>query len=167
LLIVSSPSIVIVFEELLSKEPSVPITSSEPLTIVSVPVVSVNGIFSVTVTFPSMVILSKPPGSIPPLQFAVLDQSPVAPPAHTVEPQTSTDWFPSIRPLITPEQLLFIVPVVLSRLPPALMVMVPKLEMVPELRMPLLAPPFDIVMVPELVMVPAVLSLMMPVPPEF
>jgi len=113
-----------------------------------------------------MVILSKPSGSIPPLQFVVLDQFPVAPPTHTIGTQTSTDGFPSIRPLITPEQSLFIVPVVLSRLPPALMVMVPKLSMVPEWRMPLLAPPFDIVMVPELVMVPAVLSLMVPPPPR-
>jgi len=67
-LIVSSPLIITVFEESLVKEPGLSIISSEPLSIVSSPVVSVNAIFSVTVTDPSMTILSEPTGSIPPLQ---------------------------------------------------------------------------------------------------
>jgi len=176
-LIVSSPLILIVFEELLVKEPGLSIISSEPLSIVSVPVVSVNGIFSVTVTDPSMVILSRPPGSIPPLQFVVLDQFPVAPPTQTtIGAQTSTGWFPVIEPLVTPVQSLFIVPVLLM-VPPAVLLrvpassssplfMVPKLSMVPSallVMVPKLSmmPPvvFDIVMVPEL---EKVLSVYMP-----
>jgi len=50
---------------------------------VSVPVVSVNGISSVTVTFPSMVISSEPVGSTPLLQFDASDQTPVVPPTQT------------------------------------------------------------------------------------
>jgi len=114
---------------------------------VSDPVVSVNGIFSVTVTFPSMVISSKPTGSIPPLQFAVLDQSPVAPPTQTtIETQASTAGVPVIGlPVITPLQSLFIVPLLLLMPMPAI---------------------FDIVMVPELLMMPPLL-LKMPLPSVF
>jgi len=82
-LIVSSPFIVIVFEELLDKEPPVPIISSDPFSIVSVPVESVNEISSVTVTFPSMTIVSEPVGSTPLLQFDASDQTPVVPPTQT------------------------------------------------------------------------------------
>ena len=81
---VSSPFIVIVFEELLVKEPGLSIISSEPLSIVSVPVVSVNGIFSVTITFPSMIISSEPAGSMSLLQLSAFDQesSSPAPPSQ-------------------------------------------------------------------------------------
>jgi len=74
--IVTSPLIVIAFEELLSNWPLVPIISSEPLTIVSVPVVSVNEISSVTITAPPMRILSEPVGSVSLLQLSRLDHSP-------------------------------------------------------------------------------------------
>ena len=97
LLMVSSPFTVIVFEELLSNRPLVPITSSELFSMVSVPVVSMNPISSVTITFPSMVMVSEPVGSMPLLQLNRSDQTPVAPPAQTrlavlggvTRPQTS------------------------------------------------------------------------------
>jgi len=49
---------------------------------VSVPVVSVNGIFSVTVTDPSMIISSEPVGSMPLLQFDASNQTPVVSPTQ-------------------------------------------------------------------------------------
>jgi len=82
-LMVSSPLIVIVFEELLSNWPLVPIISSEPLTIVSVPVVSANGISSVTVTAPPMRILSEPVGSVSLLQLDESDHTPAASPTQS------------------------------------------------------------------------------------
>jgi len=74
---------VIVLVDSLVKEPPVSIISSEPFSIVSVPVVSVNGISSVTITFPSMIISSEPVGSTSLLQFDASDQTPVAPPSQT------------------------------------------------------------------------------------
>jgi len=64
---------------------------------VSVPVVSENRISSVTITFPSMVMVSEPVGSMPLLQLNRSDQTPVAPPTQTrlavlggvTRPQTS------------------------------------------------------------------------------
>jgi len=52
---------------------------------VSVPVVSVNEISSVTITFPSMMISSEPIGSMSLLQFSPFDQesSSPAPPSQT------------------------------------------------------------------------------------
>jgi len=49
---------------------------------VSVPVVSVNGISSVTVTFPSMMISSEPVGTISLLQLDESDQTPVVSPTQ-------------------------------------------------------------------------------------
>jgi len=46
---------------------------------VSVPVVSVNGIFSITVTDPPMMILSEPVGSVSLLQFRGSDQLVLSP----------------------------------------------------------------------------------------
>jgi len=137
--------------ELLVKEPVLPIISSEPFSIVSVPVVSVNGISSVTVTIPSMVMVSEPAGRVSLLQLSGSDQfTPSPPPSQTtIEIQTSTDGFPSIIPLITPVQSLFIVPRLLLMVPDVLL-MVPELFIVPLLRMVL---PGLMVMVPELLMV--------------
>jgi len=65
---------------------------------VSVPVVSVNGIFSITLTFPSMMILSEPVGSMLLLQLDESDQTPVVSPTQipfkrTPKPPASTgDW---------------------------------------------------------------------------
>ena len=49
---------------------------------VSVPVVSVNGISSVTITFPSMTILSEPVGSTSLLQLNRSDHTPPGPPSQ-------------------------------------------------------------------------------------
>jgi len=73
---------VTVFVESLVREPPVPIISSEPFSTVKVPVVSVNGISSVTITAPSMVIVSKPSGSTPSLQFDGSDHTPLDPPTQ-------------------------------------------------------------------------------------
>ena len=56
---------------------------------VSVPVVSVNGIFSITVTFPSMVILSEPVGRTLLLQLNESDHAPTVGPTHEIA-QVST-----------------------------------------------------------------------------
>jgi len=128
LLTVSSPLMVTVFVESLVREPPM--------------LVSVNGIFSVTVIPPSMIISSEPVGSTPLLQLFRSDQSPVAPPSQTpFGLQTSTGWFPVIVPVVTPVQSLFIVPMALSMVPDMLL-MEPELLMVPgldefELLMPL------------------------------
>ena len=148
--IVMVPELVMV--ELLVKEPVLPITSSEPFSIVSVPVVSVNGISSVTVTIPSMVMVSEPAGRVSLLQLSGSDQfTPSPPPSQTtIEIQTSTAGVPVIGlPLITPVQSLFIVPRLLLMVPDVLL-MVPELFIVPLLRMVL---PGLMVMVPELLMV--------------
>jgi len=113
---------VIVFVESLVKEPLVPIISSEPFSIVSVPVVSVNGVSSVTITFPSMIISSEPVGRASLLQFDASDQTPVAPPSQTPLGQTLSGWFPVIETVVTPVQSLFIVPILLSMVPPPVMV---------------------------------------------
>ena len=73
---------VIVFEELLVKEPPVPIISSEPFVMVSVPVDSVNGMSSVTL-IASIIMVSEPVGSTSLLQLSGSDQTPVAPPSQT------------------------------------------------------------------------------------
>jgi len=102
---------------------------------VSVPVESVNGIFSVTITDPSMMISSEPIGGTSSLQFCGFVQRPSAPsPSHEIV-QSSTGWFPIIEPVITPVQSLFIVPMVLLMVPDVLS-MVPELLMVPSLSMP-------------------------------
>jgi len=75
---------VTVFVESLVREPPLPIISSEPFSIVSVPVVSVNGVSNVTITFPSRIISSEPVGSMPLLQFDASDQTPVAPPTQAL-----------------------------------------------------------------------------------
>jgi len=49
---------------------------------VSVPVVSVNGIFSETITFPSMMISSEPVGTISLLQLFRSDHTPIEPPTQ-------------------------------------------------------------------------------------
>jgi len=73
--------------------------------------------------------------------------------------QTSTGRFPIIGPVITPVQSLFIVPVVLSIVPPTVLVMEPELLMVPVLLMVpelllKMPPPELMLMVPALLMVP-------------
>jgi len=66
---------------------------------VSVPVVSVNGIFSITLTDPSMMILSEPVGSMPLLQLNDSDHTPTgAPPTQRPfertpkSPASTGDW---------------------------------------------------------------------------
>jgi len=132
---------VIVLVDSLVREPPVPIISSEPFSIVSVPVVSVNEISSVTVTDPSMTIVLEPVGSTSSLQLSGSDQTSAAPsPSHEMI-QTSTAGFPVvIEPIITPVQSLFIVPMILLMVPDVLS-MVPELLMAPSLTMPLLLPP--------------------------
>jgi len=89
---------------------------------VSVPVVSVNETSSVTVTVPSMIILSEPIGSMLSLQLSGSDQTSATPsPSHEII-QVSTTGFSVIGlPVITPVQSLL---------------------MVPSLKMPLLKPVF-------------------------
>ncbi len=67
---------VTVLVDSLVREPPMPIISSDPLSIVSVPVVSVNETSSVTVAAPSMIMVSEPVGSVSSLQFVGLDQRP-------------------------------------------------------------------------------------------
>jgi len=155
---------VIVFVDSLVREPLAPtIISSEPFSIVKVPVVSVNGIFSETVTDPSMIILSEPIGSTSSLQLSGSDQTSAAPsPSHEIV-QVSTGGVPETEPIITPLQSLFIVPLLLMMVPDV-MSMVPELLMMLPLLMKMPLPPvFDTVMVPELLMVPPE-KLLMPLP---
>ena len=84
LVLVTRPFMITVFEESLMREPVAPIISAEPLSTVSVPVVSVNGISSVTVTAPSMMISSEPVGSMPLLQLDESDHNTVAPPTQAL-----------------------------------------------------------------------------------
>jgi len=108
---------------------------------VSVPEVSVNGISSVTVTDPSMIILSEPIGSMLSLQLSGSDQTSAAPSPSHKNIQTSIGSLPVvIEPIITPVQSLFIVPMILLMVPDVLS-MVPELLMVPSLTMPLLLTP--------------------------
>jgi len=83
---VTSPSIVTVFVDSLVRKPPVPIISSEPLSIVKVPVVSVKEISSVTVTDPSMMISSEPVGSVSLLQLRGSDQFNPPPPLLSTHP---------------------------------------------------------------------------------
>jgi len=73
---------VTVLVDSLVREPPVPIISSEPFSIVKVPVESVKGISSVTVTPPSMIMVSSSVGATPPLQFDGVDHAPMVPPIH-------------------------------------------------------------------------------------
>jgi len=72
---------VTVLVDSLVREPLAPtIISSEPFSIVKVPLVSVNGIFSETVTAPSMIMVSEPVGSMSLFQLSGSDQMPGEPP---------------------------------------------------------------------------------------
>jgi len=69
---------------------------------VSVPVVSVNGMSSVTVTAPSMIISSVPAGDTPSLQFDPTDQTPVVPPTQVTGGGATVNRYadPTLIPLI-------------------------------------------------------------------
>jgi len=73
---------VTVLVDSLVREPLVSIISSEPFSIVKVPVVSVKEISNVTVIFPSMMISSEPVGRVSLLQLDGSDHTPVAPPTQ-------------------------------------------------------------------------------------
>jgi len=164
---------VIVLVDSLVRGPVALITSSEPLSIVKVPVVSVKGISSVTVTDPSMMISSEPIGSTSSLQLSGSDQTSAAPsPSHEII-QVSTGWIPETEPIITPVQSLFIVPEALPMVPdvlsmvPELLMVPPLLLMVPWLMMPSPAGLFNIVMVLELLMILKELMMMPVLMPVF
>ncbi len=69
---------------------------------VSVPVVSVNEISSVTITFPSMVMVSEPVGRVSLIQLSGSDQMSVAPPPSQSIGREQTSLviaFPVSRPV--------------------------------------------------------------------
>jgi len=74
---------VIVLVDRLAREPPPPIISSEPLSIVSVPVLSTNGMSSVTVTVPLIIMMSESVGGASLLQLDESDHTPVASPTQT------------------------------------------------------------------------------------
>jgi len=83
LVLVTRPFMITVLVDSLVREPVAPIISSEPISTVSVPVVSVKGISSVTDTPPSIMIVSEPVGSMLLLQLDESDHAPVAPLTQT------------------------------------------------------------------------------------
>ena len=90
LLTVTSPFMVTVFVESLVSEPPVPIISSEPFSIVKVPVESVKEISSVTVTAPSIMMVSEPIGRVSKFQLSGSDQMSTRPPPSQILGDTVT-----------------------------------------------------------------------------